>query len=229
MTERAPMQPTIPSRRRMLDTAVTRYQVAGSRDVEFQKYVARRELSDETVSTFRLGVVSHPMAGHEKHVGRLAIPYLHHTGYPLAVRFRCMENHDCRANGHGKYMSLPDDPVRMFNTSAVLNARNEIHVTEGEFDAMILTQLGLHAIAIPGAKLWTPAHATNLRGFSRVWVWQDPDEAGSEFVNKVLGALHQAAPVTLDMDVNDLYLSGGKTQVLGALSRARKHIDDDDN
>jgi DNA primase len=204
------MQPTSPSQREALEEAVTIYHRAVSHDVAAVEYLIGRGLTKETVDTFRLGVVSDAQPGHGRQVGKLAIPYLHPKGYPLTVRFRCFEDHDHREYGHGKYMSLPDDPARMFNVPAIHEAESVIHVTEGEFDAIMLTQLGYHAVAIPGANNWKPRHRVMLSGFSRVWVWGDRDDAGAEFVNKVTRSLRQARGVQLPHgDVSDVYLTEG--------------------
>jgi 5S rRNA maturation endonuclease (ribonuclease M5) len=49
-----------------------------------------------------------------------------------------------------------------------------------------------------------------LAGFSRVWVWGDPDDAGAEFVQKVTRSLRNAKGVRLrDGDVSDTYQAGG--------------------
>jgi DNA primase len=84
-------------------------------------------------------------------------------------------------------------------------------VTEGEFDAMVLTMLGLPAVAIPGAKAWRPHHRDMLSGFSRIYVWGDPDDAGAEFAQKVSSQMRTAIKVKLrDGDVTDTYLAGGR-------------------
>ncbi|ONI83990.1 hypothetical protein ALI22I_34070 [Saccharothrix sp. ALI-22-I] len=145
----------------------------------------------------------------------MAIPYLDHNGKPLTVRFRCLAEHDHRAYFHGKYMTLKDDPPRMFNVGAVHRAADEIHVTEGELDAVVLTMLGLHAVAIPGAEMWMPRHRRMLAGFSRVWVWGDPDDAGAEFTNRVARSLRAAKGVRLTLgDVTDTYLKAGPSALL---------------
>lgn len=141
----------------------------------------------------------------------LVIPYLHHTGYPLTMRFRCIEQHEHEY--HGKYNSLTDDPVRVYNTEAIRLAGDTIHVCEGEFDAMVLNSIGLHAIAIPGAHTWKGSHRRLLAGFSRIWVWADADEAGAEFANKITRSLRTARKVRLPkgLDVTDLFIQSGRS------------------
>ncbi|GAA0967319.1 toprim domain-containing protein [Actinocorallia libanotica] len=184
------------------------YQAAVS--LEAAKYLLGRGIGKEVAATFRLGVVADPYPGHERFHGFLAIPYLDRNGRPLTVRFRCLVEHNHRDFFHGKYMSIPDDPPRMFNIGAIHRAGDEIHVCEGELDAIILTMLGLHAVAIPGAQLWKGRHRRMLAGFSRVWVWGDPDDAGADFTRKICRSLRTAKGVRLRVgDVTDTYLAGG--------------------
>jgi DNA primase len=107
-------------------------------------------------------------------------------------------------------MSMAEEPPRMFGISAVHTADDTIHVAEGELDAMILNKIGLPAVAIPGATLWQGRHRRMLAGFSRVYVWGDPDDAGAEFINKLCRSLRSAKGVRLRAgDVTDTYLAGG--------------------
>ena len=99
-------------------------------------------------------------------------------GKGLTLRFRCMEDHDHRAFYHGKMNSLPDDPTRLYNIGAVLKADNEIHLAEGEPDTWVLEKLGYPTLGIPGVHNWKFHHTRILAGFSRVYLWADPDEAG---------------------------------------------------
>jgi DNA primase len=117
-------------------------------------------------------------------------------------------------------MSMTDDPSRVFNVRAIHQAGDEIHVTEGEFDAIILSKIGLPAVAIPGAKAWKGHHRRMLAGFSRVYVWGDPDDAGAEFVQKVTRSLRSAKGVRLrGGDVTDTYLAGGADALLALIAR----------
>lgn len=150
--------------------------------------------------------------------GFLAIPYLDAEGRPLTLRFRCLQDHECRQFGHGKYMSIPEDPPRVYNVGAIHRAGDEIHVCEGELDALTLNMIGLPAIAIPGAQGWRGHHRRMLAGFSRVWVWGDPDDAGAAFTQKVTRSLPRAKGVRLDGDdVNKTYIKGGAAALLSLI------------
>lgn len=171
-----------------------------------------RGFSPETVKEFRLGVVENPLPDHEKYEGKLCIPYLDRAGRVLKVRFRCLEDHGdkkCKDFGHGKYLDLPHEHARTFNTKAVFEANEEIHCAEGELDAVTLSQLGYPAIALPGAQQWQRHHSKMLAGFERIYCWGDPDTAGADFNEAITRSMRSAQAVKLRQDINDTYLSEG--------------------
>ncbi|WP_432482546.1 toprim domain-containing protein [Kineococcus esterisolvens] len=191
-----------------LEEAVSDYE--SSVTAQAAQYLHGRGIDRETAVRARLGVVVDPHPGHSRFAGWLAIPYLDKDGRPLTIRFRCLAQHNCRDFGHGKYATLTDDNPRMFNVGAIWRAGDDIHVTEGELDALVLEKIGLHAVAVPGVNLWQKHHRRMLAGFSRIWVWGDPDDAGATFNARVTKALRQAKAVRLqDGDVTDNYLAGG--------------------
>jgi len=204
----------------MLEEAVASYEGALGEDLHAVQYVLDRGIDQQTAVTFRLGVVADPLPGHERFRGWLAIPYLDRHGKPLTVRFRCLENHNHRDQYHGKYMSITDDPARVFNVGAIHRATDTIHVTEGELDALVLNQLDLPAVAIPGASGFQGHHRRMLAGFNRVWCWGDPDDAGADFVNKVTRMLRSAKAVRLrDGDVTENYLAGGADAIYSLIEQ----------
>lgn len=209
MQEHEPLQPLSISQREALEEAVSSYEAALTADVA--GLLLARGIDRATGRTFRLGVVgTDPFPGHDRFQGWLAIPYLDADRKPLSLRFRCPQAHDHREFGHGKYMSMTDEPSRVFNVRAIHEADDEIHVAEGEFDAMVLNRVGLPAIAIPGANAWKGHHRRMLAGFNRVHVWGDPDDAGAEFVQRVTRALRQARGVRLrNGDVSDTFMASG--------------------
>jgi DNA primase len=212
------LRPLSGSQLETLEEAVTTYQQAVTPEV--RSHLEARGINAATAATFRLGVVADPHPGHARFQNMLAIPYLDKADKPLTVRFRCLQQHDCRSLGHGKYMSMTDDPSRPFNIRAVHQAvaahSDEIHV-----DAVILNQLGLFAIAVPGANLWQAPYRRMLAGFSKVWVWGDPDEAGAEFVQRLTRAMSRAKGVRIKGgDVTDVYVQGGPTAILSLVAPA---------
>jgi DNA primase len=147
----------------------------------------------------------------------LAIPYLDKDGRPLTIRFRCLQKHNHRDYFHGKYNTIKDDIPRMYGVDSIHQADDEIHLTEGELDRIILRKLGLHAVAVPGAQTWFGRHRRMLAGFSRVWLWCDPDDAGSELTAAVMRGLRTAKPVRrLPADVTDTYMQYGAEAIYAA-------------
>lgn len=217
MTEHEPLLPLSDSQRESLNEAVTAYEEALTATAA--RHLQARGVTRETAATFRLGSVREALPGHARYLGYLAIPYLDKQGEPVSLRFRCLEDHDHRAYGHGKYMSITDEPARVFNVraihEAVLYPDGVIHVTEGEFDAITLNQIGLPAVAIPGASGFQPHHRRMLAGFNRVWVWGDPDDAGADFTNRVCRMMRAAKGVRLvGGDVSEMYVQGGAEALL---------------
>lgn len=220
MSEHEPLQPLSDSQQEAAEEATATYQAAVTR--EAARYLHARGIDHATAAIHRLGVVSDPFPGHGRFVGWLSIPYLDKDGKALTIRFRCMAEHDHRQHGHGKYMTLPDDPPRVYGIPAIHRATSEIHVTEGELDSIILNKIGLPAVAIPGAQGWRGHHRRMLAGFQRVWVWGDPDDAGAQFTQKVTRSLPRAKGVRLrDADVNDTYLKGGASALLDLIKETK--------
>lgn len=100
----------------------------------------------------------------------ITIPYFTSNGC-ADLRARLIDS------GKIKYMSASGAEIRVYNTNTTWGA-DEIVITEGEFDAMLLEQLGYRAIAIPGAGTWKVAFNGYLEDAKRVWIMQDPDEPG---------------------------------------------------
>lgn len=217
MSEQEPLQPLSALQQEAVEEAVSSYQAAVTADAA--RYLHARGIDRATAATFRLGVVADPRPGHERFRGFLAIPYLDKNGQALTMRFRCLAEHNHRDFAHGKYMSLPHDPARVFNVGAIHRAGDTIEVTEGEFDSMILTKLGLYAIAIPGATGWRGHHRRMLAGFNRVRVWGDPDDAGADFTNAVMRSLPRSAQGMRlkGGDVTETYMAGGADAVLALI------------
>lgn len=209
MSEHEPLRPLSASQREALEEATASYQAAITADVA--RYLLARGIDRQTAVTSRLGVVTDPFPGHSKFRGMVSIPYLDRHGKPLTMRFRCLEDHEHRDFLHGKYNSIKDDPSRIYGVDSIHAAGDDIHLTEGEFDRLVLLQVGFHAAGFPGTQAWKAHHRRVLAGFNRIWVWGDPDDAGQEFVAKVTRALPRARGVRLRLgDVSETYQAGGK-------------------
>ena len=169
-----------------------------------------RGLTKETLDDFKIGVMDNPSCGFEEYGGMICIPYLGAGGTVLGIRFRCPNNHDCKALKHPKYMSMHKSATRMFNVRDIVAAKDTICIAEGEFDAMILSQIGFRAVAMPGVDTFKYRHAKMLGGFKKVYIFADPDEAGRKMTSTIMKYLPNARPVRLlEGDVTETFLNSG--------------------
>lgn len=180
-----------------------------------ERYLEKRGLSPATAEGFRLGVVADPASGHESMVGRLCIPSIGPGRNVYLLKFRCIEDHDCRDVGHSKYLTDAQDN-RLFNLRALVGSGDTICITEGEIDAITLVQLGYAAVAAPGVSTWKRHHPRLFAGFSKVYVFGDGDKPGRDFVKTVCTSLSRGIRVHLPdgEDVNSLYVRSGETEIL---------------
>lgn len=217
MTEHLPLQPLTAGQMDTLRQAMIRYEDAMT--VEAARYLLDRGLTEETVRTARLGVVADPIPAHERYQGWLAIPYLL-KDQPLRIRFR---RPDWISTDGSKYGQPSGETLLTYGVDSIHEADDEIHVTEGEFDAMVLKQVGLHAIALPGASTFRGYHGRMLAGFNRVFVWGDPDPAGAEFTTTVVNRLPRSGRgVQLRVgDITETYLHGRESALFELVEKAR--------
>lgn len=221
MSEHEPLRPLSASQREALEEATQSYQEALMWEPDALAYLEARGIDEALAATFRLGVVSDdPFPGHNKFKGMLSIPYLGRLGQPLSIRFRCYLEHDHRQHGHGKYMGPSGEPGRVFNVRGIHNAPEELHIAEGEFDAMILEKVFGASAGFPGANTWKPHHRRMLAGFNKVYVWGDPDDAGAEFVQRITRQVRSAKGVRLTAgDVTDTYIKGGASALTALIEK----------
>jgi DNA primase len=170
-------------------------------------------MSHATAVRFRLGVVPEESTNFPEMNGRLAIPSIGPKGNVYNLRFRSLD-------GSGaKYMGLAGYEARLFNTRAILEASEEIHITEGELDAIVLAQLGFSAVGVCGSNGWKQHHSRLFLGFSRVFVWGDGDDPGKKFAGEVVKSLPNARAVKLPVaaDVNSVYSDQGEQGIRALL------------
>jgi len=210
------LQPLNPELKKSLAEAALVYQAQmTARGLE---YLARRGLDEAVAADFRIGLVSSPLSSHDHMAGRLVIPHIGPKGNVYDLRFRCIEHEDCKEAGcKSKYMGLPGVQTRTFNTRAIALAGDELHVTEGEMDAMSLAVAGFQAIGIPGVNALSKSFARMVAGFSRVTVWADGDDAGRGMAEKIARLVPIARILIMNtgQDVNSILVEGGP----GALQR----------
>jgi hypothetical protein len=196
--------------REQLENATAYYQASV---LEAKDYLLARGITGEIAMRARLGVVVNPLLGHEQMVGRLAIPYMTEAG-PVDIRFRCLEQHSCKDAGHGKYLTLPGHPPRMFNASALSIDTTTVAVCEGELDTLIVHHhLGIPAVGVPGAQVWSGQkhYPRMFRPFTRVLVFADGDDAGRDLGKQIARDVPQAVVLRMPdgADVTDTFLAEG--------------------
>ena len=196
------------SQRASLEEATSRYEASVEPAIP---YLESRGLSRAVTATYRLGVVTDPIPGHEQYVGMLSIPYLTRAGV-VALKFRRLDD------GLPKYLAPAGQAHRMFNVNALFKNSNEIAICEGEIDAITLDgPVGIPAVGLPGATAWKEHYSRILEGYTKVWVFADNDvkEDGSNPGAELGRTIHRFVPqaVTIhlpdNMDVNTVFCQYG--------------------
>lgn len=205
--------PLSSGQKKSLASAAQAYNSQLADDAEAQAYLESRGLSGPASETLRLGVVRSPRPEHTRMAGRLAIPYIGPKGNVYDIRFRCIQNHDCKEESCPKYLGSDGVETRMFNTRALVAPTDYIFVTEGELDAATLVTCGWPAVGIPGANGWKKHYPRMLGGFSQVVLVADGDDAGQKLASTFRKAMPTVGRVILcgqGQDVNSTYMTEGK-------------------
>lgn len=188
-------------------------------------WLGERGLSLEFAASRGLGVVRNPLPGHEPADGYLAIPYLTKAG-PVNFNFRCMQDHNCKeVPHHSKYWKRKGSPVNIYGVQSINQADDWIVVTEGEIDALTWQQIGVPALAVPGAENWKDYWANLLEDFSRVYLAEDGDNAGKDLWIAMSEHIDQSNTMVVRMrmpdgeDSNSMYRKLGKDYLLGRIKK----------
>ena len=177
---------------------------------EAEGYLAGRGIGLDNARSVGLGVVRDPIQGHEYLEGRLSIPYLTPSG-PVNMNFRCIQDHDCKALGHQKYMTWAGLEANLWGVQFLARADDHIAVAEGEIDALTSNIDGVPCVGIAGAEKWKPHWNNVFEDFARVYVWQEGDTAGKSFGDMLVrevGAIR--LPLGASEDVNSTYVKQGR-------------------
>lgn len=164
----------------------------------------------EAVRSHLLGVVREPAPGHEDYVGRLCLPYLTPSGV-VALRFRCLRDHDCKDVKCAKYLDLGHQETRLYNVAALRLANDTLLVTSGELDAWSATVVGFPAVGISGDTKWKPHWSRNLEDFEEVVAVCDGDKSGREFGKRITTEVERARAVHMPAghDTNSILVEYG--------------------
>ena len=172
------------------------------------EYLTReRGLRPFWIRQFQLGYVKHPARGHERYVGRISIPYRTGLGEHRGLRFRRIDG------GRPKYDGDPGVQAHLFAVKYA--SEKTVYVVEGEFDAIILHQLGKKAVGVPGSNhfkrewRWAFRHARTVIG---ILDGDGDPKAAAMFKAGLATALRDMPPVLLfkqmpeGHDVNSLWV-----------------------
>lgn len=157
-------------------------------------YLTERGLHPELVARrYRLGYVDEPAPGHEMMKGRLSIPYLTPAG-PVDIKFRCIDDHDCKAEKCPKYLGIEGGGGWLYNARAVLAAKDCVVITEGEIDAMSVSAIaGIPAVGYPGTSTWQKSkHWPRVFAGLDVVVVADGDKPGRDAARLVAKSMEGA-------------------------------------
>jgi DNA primase len=180
-------------------------------------YLTGRGLTEATIRSFGLGYVDEPIDGEDsRYRGMVSIPYIGPNKRIYGIKFRAIdpEQRPKMDGPHGQRS-------RLFNTRALETAGHLIACAEGEFDAMILNQIGVPAVGCPGASVWPPFYHRIFAGFSRVIFTADNDDQGDgrKWAQKAAGSCYAGEWRLMPEghDVNSLFVESGADAVLEAL------------
>jgi len=208
-------------RKRFLERATLQY--AKHLD-DAMPLLVERGLDPDLVRAEGLGVVRDPLPGHDIHEGKLAIPYLTDHG-PVNLRFRCLQRHNCSEMGHPKYSMMKGYEgnlygVQQISTEGLMD--DWICVTEGEIDSLVLRQVGIPALGVPGAKMFKEHWPNVFEDFSYVYIFTDGDDAGDEMWSRWSSKLNTAT-IRVKMpskeDVNSFYQKYGAEALRAKVKR----------
>jgi hypothetical protein len=156
-------------------------------------------LTDKTITEAYLGYEP----------GAITIPYFNpplHEDDPVSVRQVRKRN----LFGTPKYESPKGGKSHVYNVIAT--DQPVVYLTEGEFDSLILRQLGKAAVGIPGATLFQPQWKYLFVHCEHVSLVFDADDAGKGGGGRIASILGQIVEklsiihLPPGKDVTDLYL-----------------------
>ncbi|GCF11811.1 AAA family ATPase [Dictyobacter arantiisoli] len=151
------------------------------------------------------GIVEEPGRG-------LRIPYYKEDG-TLALRHRIRSSLVAK---EGSWWTKDPGEIIPYGLEQLEKAREEEYLilVEGETDRLTLLYHGYHALGIPGSEMVKTTLASSyLRGITKLYIMQEPDKAGQQFVDAIAELLQSwdwngaASVVTLPdaKDPNELH------------------------
>ena len=118
----------------------------------------------------------------------------------------------------GKYLSLPGSKARIYGIDRV-RGEQTVLLSAGEFDSLVLTQLGYAAAGVPGENIWKQEWTPEFDEAKRVFILFDNDSAGKAGAEKLATRLGPKSRVVempearvgqKKIDVSEWYVNHGK-------------------
>jgi len=197
--------------RALLTEAAERY--SNNLTPQAASYLAGRGLTKEVASTFLLGSVVEPSAGHEHATGMLSIPYITPAGV-VGIKFRRLDD------GTPKYIWPTGQKIGLFNVNDLHKHSDTIAICEGEIDTVVLSgMVQIPAVGVAGVSQWKPWFPKLFEPYNRILIFADNDvkedgrNPGQELAKRIKEDLDRAVIVGLpaNRDVNDTFLDSGST------------------
>jgi DNA primase len=193
--------------KRLLEEQTARYQEGVER---VAAYLSNRGITKEAAHIHRLGYVGSDNPADTEYAGRISIPYITVTSV-VDLRFRAVD--DVKP----KYLSRAGAKTRLYNVTDLMKESTTLYVCEGEIDTITVSTLcGLPSVGVPGANNWQNHFKLLMQDYAKIVVLCDGDEAGRQFGKTICKEVDNAIAISMPdgMDVNDLYVSGGREAVL---------------
>lgn len=182
-------------------------QFQGSRG---ELYLLSRGITKEAANSFQIGFVENPEPDDQHLKGRISIPYITQSGV-VGIKYRAIDDTE------PKYLSSPGFYAKRFFNVGCLTSRNrKIYICEGETDAITVAQLGVPAVALPGAETWEPRMFRVLRNrFCVVLADGDDDGQGKRMADKILSNVDESIMIVMEgHDVNSFFNLCGEKNLL---------------
>lgn len=186
-----------------------------NKDHHFYQWLSKRGVSEEVMALFNLSIHDHPQIGE-----CIRIPYSeHHAKYrrdPLDER-------------KPKYLYDQGGKVTLYGVEHLSGETNDVVITEGELDSLVLWSLNIPAVSSTGGALsFQSEWAIDLANF-QVYVCFDNDDAGAEGMVKVLKYIPDAKVIFIPeqphvKDISDFVSRGGDFHALMATARSYANI-----
>lgn len=133
-----------------------------------------------------------------------------------------------------KFWASADTEKCLFGWQAIPHTARSVVLTEGELDALAMSEYGYPALSVPfgggnkGKQDWIENEYTNLERFDTIYISMDMDDAGALAAAEIVDRLgrHRCRVVELPMkDANECLMDGVAPSVISAAIKGAKSLD----